>query len=400
VQGDNKKNAVICFCNSNLAWGGGEKWHLDSAIYFAGLGYRVILAANPKGRLWLNAQNKPELELSSWDIGNLSYLNPFKKVAFTRFLAESRVSHLILNMPADFKLGARAACKIQRVLPIKVYYRRGSAIPVRPSFGNRTLFNGLTAVIANSEETAACVRQSNLIDPSRIRVIYNGLDINNFDARLDAAKALLPAVNAKAAEVISTDHPFIIGNAGRLSRQKSQHYLLYMSASLKHKAFPHRLFIAGDGELLADLLALAKGLNLAFTNGQGVTPDKGADVCFTGFLQDLFLFWNSIDLFVLSSIWEGFGYVLAEAMLARKPLLAFNCNSMPELVKDGQNGVLLTAPGQNESAQVVGERLAEQVIAMSAKLPALQAMGEAGRKFCLQNFDQKNAMQKLEDLLF
>jgi glycosyltransferase involved in cell wall biosynthesis len=399
VQSENKKSAVICFCNSNLAWGGGEKWHLESAVYFAGLGYKVFLAADPRGELWPRAQKFSGLRLSPWKIGNLSFLNPFKRAAFTRFLTDSGVTHLILNLPADLKLGMRAA-SAKPGLPIKTYYRRGSAIPVYPSAGNRRLFSGLTAIIANSNETAAGVLKSKLIEPGRIKVIYNGLDIAGFDAALQASGNGGPA----RSRPVSGDFPLIIGNAGRLSLQKAQKYLLHMSVFLKKQAFPHCLVIAGDGELRAELLALAGSLELDFVQGREILSEKSvkkpSGVYFAGFVQEMPLFWRNIDLFVLSSVWEGFGYALAEAMLAGKALLAFNCNSMPELVKDGLNGCLLSPPGPEESAQEVGARLAERVMAMAGDLAGLQRMGEAGRKFCLENFDQKIAMQKLEQLLF
>jgi glycosyltransferase involved in cell wall biosynthesis len=401
VQNKNKKKVSLCFCNGNLAWGGGEKWHLESAVHFAGLGYKVILAANPRGKLWQKAHCFSSLILSPWSIGNLSFLNPFKKAAFAKFLSESGITHLILNLPADLKFGVRAVGAKQG-LPIKVYYRRGSALPVRSSLGNRKLFPRLTALIANSEETASLVRQSRLMDSARIKVIYNGLDIADFDSSLAASSLSFGVEAGQSRGEISGEHPFIIGNAGRFSRQKAQHYLLHMSACLKQQGFPHHLIIAGDGELRSELLRLAESLGLEIVLGfklPGISQGASS-VCFTGFLQDLSVFWRSIDLFVLSSIWEGFGYVLAEAMLARKALLAFNCNSMPELVKDGLNGRLLPPPRQGESAQAVGERLARQVMAMARDSSGLQSMGVAGRNFCLENFDQKIAMRKLEELLF
>jgi glycosyltransferase involved in cell wall biosynthesis len=398
VPSENKPRAVFCFCNSNLAWGGGEKWHLESAVYFAGQGCRVFLAANPEGKLWQRAQNISGLELYPWKVGNLSFLNPFKKAAFSKFLTESEITHLILNLPADLKIGVRAVRARQGNLPIKVYYRRGSAIPVRASFGNRRLFSGLTAVIANSRETAACVRNTGLIAPERIQVIYNGLDAAKFDS------ALGPSGAPGSRGAVSADCPLIIGNAGRLSFQKAQHYLLHMSAFLRRQGFPHRLIIAGDGELRAELLSLAEGLGLGVAPGREALPEKdshsSSGVYFPGFMQDLSKFWQCIDLFVLSSVWEGFGYVLAEAMLARRALLAFDCNSMPELIQDGSNGRLLPPPGPEESAGAVGERLARQVMALAGDIPGLRTMGEAGRKFCLENFDQKAAMHKLERLLF
>ena len=110
-------------------------------------------------------------------------------------------------------------------------------------------------------------------------------------------------------------------------------------------------------------------------------------------------FWRDIDLFALGSLWEGFGYVLAEAMLARKALVAFDCNSMPELVRPGQNGRLISPPGAEESDVEVGRRFADCVADMAANPAVLAAMGEAGRAFCMANFDQGAVMRQLEEFL-
>lgn len=399
IRGNADLRPAICFCNSNRAWGGGEKWHLEAALHFARQGYRVFLAARPGSPLWLEAagrlQAEPELagnlSCRAFGFGNLSFLRPGRVRAFAAFLKSERVSHVIMNLPADLKTVVLAAIR-NGPGSTRLYYRRGSAITPQRGFLNRRLFPCLNAVIANSAETAALVRQAGLLPPERVVVIYNGLDAAAFDAALGEA-SLRPLTEWN--EPFSERNPLIIGSAGRLSRQKAQHYLLHMSAELKRRGFPHRLVLAGDGELRAQLLDLARKLELDFT-WQG---DSG-QVVFTGFLEDMPAFWRSIDLFVLSSIWEGFGYVLAEAMLARKPLLAFACSNMPELVKSGENGLLLPPPGDHERDAAVGARLADKVEELAANPARLRFMGEVGRAFCLRNFDQGAAMRKLEQLLF
>ncbi|MDR1124829.1 MAG: glycosyltransferase family 4 protein, partial [Deltaproteobacteria bacterium] len=312
------------------------------------------------------------------------------------------------NLPADLKAVVMAAIR-NGPRSTRLYYRRGSAIAPERSFLNRRFFSCLNAVIANSGETAALIRQSGLLPAERVAVIYNGLDAEAFDAALEQAQ-VRPLHERN--EPFSERNPLVIGSAGRLSRQKAQHYLLHLSAELKRRHFPHRLILAGDGELRGELLELARKLELDFVwQGQGQGQEQGGSgrVIFTGFLEDMSAFWRGIDLFVLTSIWEGFGYVLAEAMLASKPLLAFDCSNMPELVRDGENGLLLPPPwplsgpdfaGAPESDGEVGARLADKVEELALDPARLCFMGEAGRAFCLRYFDQGAAMRKLERLLF
>jgi glycosyltransferase involved in cell wall biosynthesis len=64
-------------------------------------------------------------------------------------------------------------------------------------------------------------------------------------------------------------------------------------------------------------------------------------IIFLGFIADMKSFLDSIDIFVLSSRWEGFGYVIVEAMANSKPVVAFDVSSNPEIIEDGKNGYLI-----------------------------------------------------------
>jgi glycosyltransferase involved in cell wall biosynthesis len=50
---------------------------------------------------------------------------------------------------------------------------------------------------------------------------------------------------------------------------------------------------------------------------------------------------ETVDVFLLSSLWEGFGYVLVEAMASAKPIVALNSSSEPEIVQDGKTGFIV-----------------------------------------------------------
>lgn len=401
----------LCFCNSNRAWGGGERWHLESALHFARSGNTVTLACLPGAPLWCAAQDAlqrasdlaPYLRIVPWACGNISFANPFTVKRFACLVAQARVCRIIANLPSDMKVAVMALRWLRSRLlratgELKLYYRRGSALPVRYTVANRFFYAGLDGLIANSNETARLVNAGGpLLPDSKIHVIYNGIDAVRFDA---AMTAVVPATARTESSSMLT-----LGNAGRLNEQKGQKYLLHMSASLVKHQVPHRLIIAGTGELLDELQALAHALGLPVRSPDdmslefsGINP-RQSGVYFTGFMHDLSPFWHQLDLFVLSSLWEGFGFVLAEAMLARVPLLAFNTNSMPELVTDGVNGRLVDAPLTSESDEAVGERLAQAVIVMARDPEQLKRMGNAGREECLRRFSHTASMCALENLL-
>ena len=306
----------LCFFNSTKTWGGGEKWHLEVAGAMHQMGHSVILVTNSKSQLHSRAAENG-IPLYQISVGNISFLNPWKILKTFFFFRKFQVDTVVMNLPADLKLAGIAA-KLAGVK--RIIYRRGSAIPIKSSFLNRFLFGKVvTEIIANSEETKLTILQNNpdLFDIRKIHVLYNGIDLVEYDNR---PFDLL--YQRQGSEVI-------IGNAGRLVYQKGQDMLLEAAAMLDARGVNFKLLIAGDGKLRQELEQQAIRLNIAHR------------VLFLGFVDNIKSFMESIDIFVLPSRWEGFGYVLAEAMASRKPIVAFNVSSNPELVEDGVSGILV-----------------------------------------------------------
>jgi glycosyltransferase involved in cell wall biosynthesis len=398
---------TVCFCNSAIAWGGGEKWHLEAARALAGRGWRVFLLCHPQGALFARAREEAgTVRTVPLPVGRLSFLNPLLMGRLRRFFLQEKPGAVILNLPADLKAGGLAAkaAGVPRIL-----FRRGSALPVRDSAFNRYLYGRvITRLIVNSEATRRMVFLNNagLLPAERVSVLPNGLDPAAFDQAMDRCAAALEKrvpgdPLADLARLSRPDRPLVLGNAGRLNRQKGQHLFLHLGRRLLDAGLDCRLVIAGSGEREAELRALAARLGL------------GERVLFAGFQEDLSCFWQAIDLFVLTSLWEGFGFVLLEAMLARKPVLAFRVSNIPELISDGVNGLLFPLPAEEQGnapdvspcafdsggrpfheREMVGE-----VVRLGRDAERREAMGRAGRAFAEAGFSQSACMDRLEALL-
>ncbi|MDR2077256.1 MAG: glycosyltransferase [Desulfovibrio sp.] len=396
---------TICFCNSAIAWGGGEKWHLDAALSLAGRGWRVFLLCHPRGALYARAREQAGTVRSvPLPVGRLSFLNPLFMGRLIRFFLREKPEAVILNLPADLKSGGLAAkaAGVTRIL-----MRRGSALPVRNSAFNRYLYGRvITRLIVNSQATRRMIFRNNarLLPPGRVSVLPNGLDQAAFDQAMDRCardleKGTLRGPLADLARLPRPERPLVLGNAGRLNRQKGQHLFLHLGRRLLDAGVDCRLVIAGSGEREGELRLLAGRLEL---------EEK---VLFAGFQEDLSCFWQAVDLFVLTSLWEGFGFVLLEAMLARKPVLAFRVSNIPELVSDGVNGLLFPLPEEERrnapdlpacddwGRSFPGMEMAEEVAKLSRVAERRQAMGRAGRAFAEAGFSQSACMDRLEALL-
>ncbi len=114
--------------------------------------------------------------------------------------------------------------------------------------------------------------------------------------------------------------------SGRLHVAKEHDKLVRILSKVKEHV-DARLVILGDGELHGALVALANKLNLKSCTWNGTYED--ADVYFMGFQKNAFKFYKHSDVFALSSSWEGFPNVLAEAIICEKPVVSTDCPTGP-----------------------------------------------------------------------
>ncbi|MDR0437556.1 MAG: glycosyltransferase family 4 protein [Bacteroidales bacterium] len=347
----------ICFFNTIKTWGGGENWHLKTAQSLQAKGFDVVIVADQNSVLSQRASDEG-LSVKHFSIHNLSFFNPFKRCAIRNYFLREKFDVVIFNSSQELKIVANAAAKakVERII-----YRRGSAIPIKNSFLNRKNFKKLTDIIVNSEATKKTILQNNpnLFPAEKITVIYNGIDVQAFSSAITK-----PSQNAVP----------IIGNLGRCVYQKGQDILLQAAEKLKQRGVVCQFVIGGEGPLLADLKLQAKQLGISEM------------VDFSGFVENSKRFLQAIDIFVLPSRWEGFGYVIAEAMASSKPVVAFDISSNSELIEHEQTGILVPFPDVDLLADAI-EKLANDPILR-------ECFGKRGKeivaeKFCFEQNENK-----------
>lgn len=150
------------------------------------------------------------------------------------------------------------------------------------------------------------------ISKNRIHLIYNAVAIDI----------------APSSVVVEDRNTFNLLFIGRLSKQKNVSLLISAISILKHKIPNIRLIIVGDGELRYSLEDQVKKLNL------------NSYVQFVGFSHNTSYYFLNSDLFVLPSIFEGFGLVIIESFLHRLVVLASSIEGPKELITHGFNGFL------------------------------------------------------------
>lgn len=358
----------VCFFNTTSFWGGGEKLHLDHALKFKEKGYNVFVVTS-KGSPLDNRCAEAGINVLHANAGDLSFLNPFKYSSLIRFYKREQIDTVVFSSSQDLKLGGISA---KRAGVKTIAYLRGLAVVIKGSAINKYLFKSvLTHIIANSEETKRTILKNlhTVIPEEKIRVVYHGIDLKDFD---DKATGRLAAVPRKEGKII-------LGNLGRLTKQKGQKYLIELAKKLKEKGVDFELFIAGDGDLKDELQQLIDQNNL------------NNEVTLLGFVRETEQFIQSIDIFLLSSIWEGFGFVIVEAMAGKKPVVCFDITSNPEIIADGKTGYLVDYPNIDQFSDKVIELIKDEKLRKN--------FGEKGRERAENLFEINDRITEFEQQL-
>lgn len=205
--------------------------------------------------------------------------------------------------------------------------------PFYRGFGQRAAGTWVAArasqVIAISDAVRSYYCGTGMSLPAdRVTTVRYGIDPEPY-AEVDAG-----SVREVRRTLGASEGCFLIGTVARLAPQKALDVLLEGYALYRRQAaVPSRLALVGTGPLRAELEARARGLGIA------------DEVVWAGFREDIPAVMNALDLFALTSVYEGFGLVLLEAMASGRPVVASRVSAIPEIVTHGVTG-LLVAPRQ------------------------------------------------------
>ena len=220
-------------------------------------------------------------------------------------------------------------------------------------FGERWLARMMDAIIAVSEEVAAEVVRLGLAPADKVHVISLGLELTRFIGQADGPGAL-------RAELGIPDTTPLIGSVGRLVPIKGLSYLI-KAAPFVLRAAPKAHFVfVGDGTERPVLERQVHQAGLA------------AQTHFLGWRKDVELIYPDLDIVVLSSLNEGTPVAIIEAMAAGRAVVATHVGGVPDIVLDGETGVLV--PPKDPEA------LADAIVKLLADANLRRRLGVAARE--------------------
>lgn len=224
-------------------------------------------------------------------------------------------------------------------------------------------------IMANSLEAKRIAVETERLDPDRVKVVYQGVDMTRFSRELgdpSAAERLGIPRNARVVGIVANLRPV------------KDHALFLRSAKLVADQIPDAAFLlAGRGELYDDLRKLAGKLEISdrvfFTQGEGNMMD-----------------WLSrMSIGCLTSISEGFSNAIMEYMAAGMPVVAIDVGGNRDAVVDVETGYLV--PERSP------EKLAEPIIKLLRDEELRASMGAKGFERCRQLFEVQKTIGQLED---
>ena len=169
----------------------------------------------------------------------------------------------------------------------------------------------------------------------------------------------------------------VVTHIGRFAVQKNHALLVEAFAQVRADA-PLYLLLVGGGELENAVREQVAGLGLA------------SRVRFLGVRADVADILRASDVFVLSSRWEGNPMSVMEAMAAGLPVVSTAVGGVPELVREGETGLLV--PSEDAGA------LAQALQALVDDPAHRQAMGDAARQRAVARFDIRHTVRRYEQL--
>jgi len=309
----------------------------------------------PSGRTFVDYAKKSNLNPITWNTHGK--LDPLTVIRLTRLIISSNCQAIHTHLSTASLLGAFAA-KFAKIPSVAHVHGMNSAFS----------FKYADRIIAVSEAVKANLAAQGL--EKNVHVVYNGVDMERF----------APILVRDARSRTGLQHAgLVFGVFGRLSVEKGQLTAIEAFA----KAFSDRqdavLLVVGDGR--DEQMLKNKASELAVS-------DKVRFIAFTRDIGDLIA---SCDAVLVPSLKEGFGLTAVNAMAMCRPVIASRVGGLPEVVVDGETG-LLVEPGNTDS-------LADAMQKIAADAELAQHMGQAGRIRAVDKFEINKQIAQVASIL-
>ena len=344
--------------------------------------FSVDLACAPGGRL-IDLVKKNHMKVFTFK-NLVQPLHPLKDIIATveliLFLKKSKY-HIVHTHNSKAGFIGRLAAKIAGI-PVIIHTVHGFAFHEQEPPWRRSLFRGMERLASHwcdkmifiSQPLIDWALKERIADKKKVVKIYSGIDLKKFRPPDEDDK------NKVRNKWNIGENDAVIGFVSKLWDGKGHSTLIRAFKEVKKDVSEARLVIVGEGYLEYELRDLVDRLGIADS------------VVFTGFQYNVPEIISCFDIAVLPSFFEGMGRVLLEAMAMEKPVIASRVGGIPDLVKDGINGLLITPGNIKELANSMKKLLYDKSLAAD--------MGKQGLKSVTNSFSSEVMLKSISDVYF
>jgi len=342
------------------SWRGGQNQVLVTVLGLRSAGHRAMLVAHPDGELRSRAAEGLEL----LPLAPRTEMDLSAAWRLSRAIKQLRPDIVHAHDPHGVAMAALALSMSTQPRRAPLVASRRVDFRLRHSALSRWKYDQVDCFICASEAIRRMVIGDGVAE-ARAVTVHEGIDL----AHVSAAPV------APLHEELWLPHGSpIVGNVAALVPHKGQRHLLDAAALVLREVPDARFVIAGEGELRESLQHQVKHLGLE------------KHVFLLGFRLDVLSVVKAFDIFVMSSVTEGLGTSLLDAMAAGKPIVATTAGGIPEVVKDGQTGYLVPPRDHREMADAIVKLLNDGALR--------RRMGEAGLALANARFSAERMVQE------
>ena len=211
-----------------------------------------------------------------------------------------------------------------------IYNPHGWAFNMRCSTRKKTMYTAIEKIAAPFCDKIICISdaekqsalEKKICKVDKLQVIFNGADIEAYEKEVHGS--------VKRKDLNIPENAFVVGMVGRMSLQKAPDVFVKMARLVKDRIPNAHFIFVGNGEQEYEVRKYAE------ENG------FNDSLHITGWVDNPMSYVELFDVACLLSRWEGFGLVLPEYMMAGKPIVASRVDAIPNIIRDGENGLLVS----------------------------------------------------------
>jgi len=348
----------ILYVDTERVWRGGQDQLFSLILGIRDRQHQVWLAAPSDSPLSGKALQSG---IETYFFGQRNELSPWAFLQLWKILGKQDFDIIHLNTPRPLVLGGLAS-KLRGV-PLRVCSRRVN-FPLSSPL-SRLKYNWMQESVVTVSVSIRRTLIEGGVRPDLIKVIYEGVDLD----WVDSQQAPAPGYGNRG---------LVVGTVAHFSPEKGHHTLVEAVPRVLSRVPDVHFVLVGGGALLSTLKARVEALGIQ------------KNVTFTGFRSDSEALMKNFDVFCLPSISEGLSSAILVAMASRLPIVATQAGGIPELVIDGETGILV--PPDDSDQLAVG-------LCKVLESPQLrEKMGIAGRQRIEETFTLERKLNETEKL--